>query len=149
MGRKNDDPKPDIILGGVSIQPNHATLECELNEDSKSEHWDKYTFTSNLTVRIWGSSIFINDTAVKTWTKLSHNDRLIFGSNIVFIFQSHYEALTLEKNQAPGRAQPRGWRLRKLKIRNHRYESAHHYRRNRLGGRHQRENRSRRHFRNQ
>ena len=66
MGRKNDDPKPDIILGGVSIQPNHATLECELNEDSKSEHWDKYTFTSNLTVRIWGSSIFINDTAVKT-----------------------------------------------------------------------------------
>ena len=66
MGRKNDDPKPDIILGGVSIQPNHATLECELNEDSKSEHWDKYTFYIKPYSEDLGSSIFINGTVVET-----------------------------------------------------------------------------------
>ena len=31
--------------------------------------------------------------------ELHHNDRLIFGTNIVFLFQHHYEALAQQKEK--------------------------------------------------
>ena len=79
VGRERANPKPEICLKGIGIEVEHAYVAKEggifniiaLNEDAKD----------NILVNGKKIDEGVNGIA------LSHNDRVIFGSNSFFIFK--------------------------------------------------------------
>ncbi|KAL4235255.1 hypothetical protein ACF0H5_006893 [Mactra antiquata] len=74
IGRKDAAPVPDICLSGLSIQKQHAIMRCkkgvvELEPTTGS-----------------GAKIKVNGVPVTGNKKLSHKDRLLFGSNHLYVF---------------------------------------------------------------
>lgn len=71
IGKKKEDPPADIILNGLSIQPEHAVIVHENN-----------------TVKITAcndAKVVVNGKRIKDETILHHNDRVLFGSNHMFV----------------------------------------------------------------
>jgi len=75
IGRKDADPKPDVILSGLSIQKNHATVSY--NEEE--------IVIKPVTA---GARIKVNGFPLTGERKLEHNDRVIFGSNHLYVFKN-------------------------------------------------------------
>jgi pSer/pThr/pTyr-binding forkhead associated (FHA) protein len=72
IGRKNGDPKPDIVLAGLNIKKNHA----EVTNDSGA-----------ITIApINNAKTFVNGALVTDPTVLANGDRVIIGNNFVFRF---------------------------------------------------------------
>lgn len=77
VGRKDGNPKPEIVLGGIGIKNNHAVFR-------RAENGDVYLAPFDTAA---AENIFVNGNEIKEAVKLCHNDRVIFGSNVVFLFQ--------------------------------------------------------------
>jgi len=73
IGRKDASPKPDVILTGLSIQKNHASVTYANNE----------VVLKPLTQ---GAKTKVNGTPLTGEQKLEHNDRVMFGSNHLYVF---------------------------------------------------------------
>nr|CAB3259099.1 kinesin-like protein KIF28P [Phallusia mammillata] len=73
IGRKDADPAPDIVLTGLSIQKDHASIHYE-EED--------VVIKPGAT----GSKIKVNGAPLTGERKLEHNDRVLFGSNHLYVF---------------------------------------------------------------
>lgn len=71
VGRADADPKPDITLGGLSIQAKHAILK---NEEGK------LTLVPEA-----GAKTMVNGKQAESATELKHRDRVVFGNNQVFL----------------------------------------------------------------
>jgi len=76
VGRKNADPVPDIILGGVGVQDQHATFKKE---------GSGFTLTAGAGV---SGSLFVNGLPVSGTQELKHFDRILLGTASVFIFKN-------------------------------------------------------------
>lgn len=78
VGRKNGDPKPDVVVGGIGISGNHAIFtkkgsDVMLGPNDKGSE----------------DQIFVNGQKIsKKGVKLTHNDRVIFGAASVFLYQN-------------------------------------------------------------
>jgi len=79
VGRKNGDPKPHIVLGGIGIQANHGYFETRDNGDVYLVPRSKEAM----------DQISVNGEKLKDMKgmKLRANDRVIFGTNSVFLFK--------------------------------------------------------------
>jgi len=77
VGRKDGNPKPQIVLGGIGIKNNHAVFTKAENGDVSLAPFDSNS----------AENIFVNGVEIKENTKLCHNDRIVFGSNVVFLFK--------------------------------------------------------------
>nr|XP_039265473.1 kinesin-like protein KIF28P isoform X1 [Styela clava] len=75
IGRKDADPKPNIILTGLSIQKEHASLSLSDGEVV-------------IKPGSQGAKTKVNGTPLTGERKLEHNDRILFGSNHLYIFQN-------------------------------------------------------------
>lgn len=73
IGKKDGD-NPDIILGGIGIQKNHAIIS--------NENQELYIEPAN---RTESDGIFLNGQNINGRTKLSNKDRLIFGMHSAFL----------------------------------------------------------------
>jgi len=73
IGRKDADPKPDVILTGLSIQKQHATVTSDNDEIV-------------LKPVSQGAKTKVNGTPLTGEQKLEHNDRVLFGSNHLYVF---------------------------------------------------------------
>ncbi len=78
VGRKNGSPEPHIVLGGLGIKPNHAVFTAE-NESISLAGW-----TPECTEQI---AVNGENVPADKPVELKHNDRIIFGHNVVFLFQ--------------------------------------------------------------
>ncbi len=78
VGRKNGEPSPQVVLGGIGIQQNHAIIE----KTSKG-YFIKPTSPEAL------DHIAVNGQRIpsKDGILLKPNDRIIFGTNSVFLFK--------------------------------------------------------------
>ena len=78
VGRKNGEPSPQVVLGGIGIQQNHAVIE----KTSKG-YFIKPTSPEAL------DHIAVNGQRIpsKDGILLKPNDRIIFGTNSVFLFK--------------------------------------------------------------
>ena len=79
IGRRNGDPVPQVVLGGIGIQSNHAFFELSpdgsyLLKPSSAIAFDQITVNGNKLTNAQG-------------VKLQPNDRIIFGTNSVFLFK--------------------------------------------------------------
>jgi flagellar biosynthesis GTPase FlhF len=77
IGRKNGDPVPDIVLGGIGIKANHAVI-----------HNDAGRVTILPCDEECGEYIYCNGAKVFEERELFNNDRIIFGTNSTFIFKN-------------------------------------------------------------
>jgi pSer/pThr/pTyr-binding forkhead associated (FHA) protein len=78
VGRKNGDPEPQVVLGGIGIQSNHAVFE-----KTKNGYLLKPTSAASLDqISVNGKRLTSKDGIV-----LKPNDRIIFGTNSVFLFK--------------------------------------------------------------
>jgi len=77
IGRKNGNPIPNIVLGGAGIKPNHAIIS-NINGEIFVEACDEEC----------AEHIFINGERWVQKRKLRHNDRIIFGTNSIFLFKN-------------------------------------------------------------
>lgn len=71
IGKKKDDPPAEIILNGLSIQPEHAVIVHEKD-----------------TIRITpcnDAKVVVNGKRINDETILHHHDRILFGSNHMFV----------------------------------------------------------------
>ncbi|XP_052801903.1 kinesin-like protein KIF28P [Mya arenaria] len=73
VGNKNASKKPDIMLNGLSIGKDHAEI---INKKG------------NVSIKPGPSAkdIMVNGTKIVGETKLSHNDRISFGPNHLYVF---------------------------------------------------------------
>jgi hypothetical protein len=78
IGNKQGNPRPDIVLASLGIQPNHAfiTFDSDINRcflEVLDENSANYTY--------------LNGTQINLGTKeeLFHLDRIIFGTGCVFL----------------------------------------------------------------
>ena len=78
VGRKNGDPEPQVVLGGIGIQSNHAIFE----QTSKGFVLKPTSKASLDQVTVNGKKLTSMDGLV-----LKANDRIIFGTNSVFLFK--------------------------------------------------------------
>lgn len=78
VGRRNGDPEPSVVLGGIGIQNNHAVFEKTKNG---------YFLTPASPQSL--DQIIINGKKLesKDGILLKPNDRIIFGTNSVFLFK--------------------------------------------------------------
>ncbi|XP_077982390.1 kinesin-like protein KIF28 isoform X2 [Glandiceps talaboti] len=74
IGRKDATPAPDITLSGLSIQKNHAVVTNESGEISLKPGGP-------------GAKIKINGTPLTGARVLDHLDRVLFGSNHMYVFK--------------------------------------------------------------
>lgn len=89
VGTKKGDPKPEIVLGGVGIQPNHAVFSLEE---------DVFRLMSGCPEA--HGSIFINGNELEQdGHELIHNDRIIIGNTSVFIFKNPPLVLNAHKEK--------------------------------------------------
>ncbi|XP_064614056.1 kinesin-like protein KIF28P [Liolophura sinensis] len=84
VGNGNSSTPPEILMKGLSIQPNHATLT---NKDG--------VITLNPSP---GAKVLVNGAVLKQDTILHHNDRVMFGSNHLYVF--HHPADEAQKLKA-------------------------------------------------
>ncbi len=77
VGRKDGDPKPQVVLGGIGIKKNHAVFTLDSKGDVYLSPFDPSC----------AELIFVNGNEIKEPVRLRHNDRIIFGTNVVFLFQ--------------------------------------------------------------
>ncbi|KAK6165825.1 hypothetical protein SNE40_022663 [Patella caerulea] len=85
IGNRKADPAPEILLNGLSIQKEHAVIT-----------------NNNNTVKIRpqvSAKVMVNGQEIKSETTLHHNDRVMFGSNLLFAFHHPQE---LEKQVKEG-----------------------------------------------
>jgi len=78
VGRKNGDPKPDIVLGGIGIQANHAVFEKRADGVYIVPRDEK----AALNISVNGQEL-----VGLAGHKLLPNDRLIFGTGSFFLFK--------------------------------------------------------------
>jgi len=76
IGKRNGDPVPDIVLGGIGIKPNHAEI---LNKNDKIILIPKDLES--------GDQLFVNGNRVSEEKELFHNDRVVVGVGSVFVFK--------------------------------------------------------------
>ncbi|PIK46734.1 putative kinesin-like protein KIF28P [Apostichopus japonicus] len=74
VGNNKADSPPDIVLNGLSIQKEHAAF-C--NEDGK-------VFVEKSSPE---AKLLVNGEPVISKVELDHNDRIMFGSNHLYVFQ--------------------------------------------------------------
>jgi len=77
VGRKNGNPVPDIVLGGAGIKSNHAIISNDNGEifvEACDEECAEY--------------IYINGERLVQKNSIQHNDRIIFGTNSIFLFKN-------------------------------------------------------------
>jgi hypothetical protein len=94
IGNKKGNPKPDIVLTTLGIQPNHAciTFDSELKKcyiEALDESAANYTYLNGLNI------------ACKTKEEIFDNDRIVFGTGCIFLLMfrgstPRSETLTLE-----------------------------------------------------
>lgn len=89
VGRKNGDPKPEIILEGSAIKPNHAVFELNLE-------------TGNISIKAAneeaGRKVKVNGESLEGRERILHHmDRILFGFNTIFIFRYPLMKRKLEK----------------------------------------------------
>lgn len=81
IGNKQGNPKPDVILAALGIQPNHARIYIDGEEEGVkkvflevlSEEAEDYTYVNGQNV------------SCKEKKELFDNDRLIFGTGCIFL----------------------------------------------------------------
>lgn len=78
IGNKMGNPKPDVVLASLGIQPNHAeiTFDSENNQcflEALDETSANYTYING------------NQVGFGTKEKLYHLDRIIFGTGCAFL----------------------------------------------------------------
>jgi len=76
IGRKNVEPVPDIVLGGIGIKAQHAEI---LNEDGK--------ISISPCDRECGEQLYVNGQKIYEKKELNHNDRIIIGTNSTFLLK--------------------------------------------------------------
>ncbi|XP_052816368.1 kinesin-like protein KIF28 isoform X3 [Mya arenaria] len=74
IGRKDAQPMPDICLNGLSIQKVHAVLTCKKNVVELEPMSGS------------GPKTKVNGVPLTSKKKLTHKDRLLFGSNHLYVF---------------------------------------------------------------
>lgn len=79
VGRKTGDPKPDILLEGSAILPNHAMFD--LDHETGLFSIKAQTPEAGKKVKVNGETL--DDKSVN----LHHMDRILFGFNTIFIFR--------------------------------------------------------------
>jgi pSer/pThr/pTyr-binding forkhead associated (FHA) protein len=76
IGRKNGVPTPNVILGALGIEANHAKIY---------RHGDKiFIKTYNETA---GDFTYVNGENIYESIEIFHNDRIIFGTSCVFLLK--------------------------------------------------------------
>ncbi|XP_053391432.1 kinesin-like protein KIF28, partial [Mercenaria mercenaria] len=85
IGRKDAQQLPDICLSGLSILKQHAVLTCN-NGMVQLEP-----------VAGSGTKTKVNGVVVTGMTKLTHKDRLLFGSNHLYVFMNPKNTETTEE----------------------------------------------------
>lgn len=85
VGNKKADPKPDIVLSGLSILSEHATVTHNGNKIKIHAHPD--------------AKLMVNGKPSHDEIELHHNDRVMFGSASLFVL--HHPA-ELEKKRKEG-----------------------------------------------
>lgn len=84
VGRKNGDPKPSIVLGGVGIRNNHAIFQQKddgfiylmATEPEALEH-----------ILVNGQKLEEQPETGVSEQRLFHLDRIVFGINTIFLFK--------------------------------------------------------------
>jgi len=79
IGNKQGNPKPDIVLASLGIQPNHAFISFDSDTNKcylevLDENSSNYTFVNGGQINM----------GVKE--ELYHLDRVIFGTGCVFLY---------------------------------------------------------------
>merc|ERR1712235_5874 len=88
IGRKDADPKPDVALTGLGVQKNHAVISCE-ESVYKIEPGQ-----SNAKVKVNGKPISSAHT-------LHHLDRVVLGSNHLYVFYNPKNPEPEDPNNPP------------------------------------------------
>jgi len=83
IGNQKADPPPDIVLTGLSIQPEHASINHKENEIKISPGPR--------------AKIVVNGVQIVDETKLNHNDRVMFGSNHLYVVHHPHDPEMLKK----------------------------------------------------
>ncbi|CAG5132776.1 unnamed protein product, partial [Candidula unifasciata] len=83
IGNKNAVPVPDIIMNGLSIQKEHASVTNQKGV---------VTLKS-----LFNTKIFINGKALNESQELHHNDRVLFGPNHLYVFHHPQDETKLKK----------------------------------------------------
>jgi kinesin family protein 1 len=78
VGRKDADPAPDIVLGGLSIQKEHAVIHVAADGVVSIEACDK-------------AKIMVGGKQITEKTELHHHDRVMFGASHLYYFVSPKE----------------------------------------------------------
>ncbi len=81
VGKKSGNPRPQILLGSITIQPNHAIFEKE----------GAQVFLSPCAPEC-AEALFINGKKIAGKTALQHKDRIIFGTSSAFLFKDPTKA---------------------------------------------------------
>ena len=76
VGRKNQDPPNEVILGGIGIKDKHAVFETDKSGRVVLKPCSKQV-----------ESIFVNGEKVTGSKVLEPNDRIVFGTNSVFLYR--------------------------------------------------------------
>mmetsp|Transcript_46333 Transcript_46333/g.79913 ORF Transcript_46333/g.79913 Transcript_46333/m.79913 type:complete len:1029 (-) Transcript_46333:99-3185(-) len=79
LGTKGADPRPDIILGGLGMQKDHAVITKFRVMNSDVDQLAIKVSNPNARVLVNGKAVQAN-----CEQELHHNDRLAFGTNIIF-----------------------------------------------------------------
>ncbi|XP_062500955.1 kinesin-like protein KIF28P isoform X2 [Corticium candelabrum] len=87
VGSKGKDSKPDILLIGLNILQQHAEI---VNIDGS------VSLTPND-----GAAVRINGELVTSKISIHHNDRILFGSNHLYVFQHPAEHQSAKQNGIP------------------------------------------------
>lgn len=85
IGNRKADPKPDIILSGLSILADHATVMHKGNSITILAHPD--------------AKLMINGKPTHDEIEIHHNDRVMFGSSSLYVLHHPVE---LEKKKKAG-----------------------------------------------
>ncbi len=91
IGRKNGEPVPHMILMGIGIQKNHASI--------KKENQNFYLIPDSPETCDY---LFINGEKVTEKTRIQNMDRIIFGITTLFIFKDPVHPNQPRGNLDPG-----------------------------------------------
>lgn len=84
IGNRKADPKPDIILSGLSILTDHATVTHKGKVITIVAHPD--------------AKLMVNGKPAQDETEIHHNDRLMFGSSSLYVLHHPTEFEKKKKN---------------------------------------------------
>ncbi|KAL8576237.1 hypothetical protein ACOMHN_006160 [Nucella lapillus] len=89
IGNKKASPAPEILLNGLSIQPNHGVVVNKKGSVTlKPES---------------GAKVLVNGQVIKSEATLHHNDRVLFGSNHLYVFHHPQDEARKLKEGAPAK----------------------------------------------